>query len=1058
MRDGDVIEWRNTPLEPSVSIGKFVPMQFMEGYGIYHSLRPGTQGVIADATGIFDFQGNLYTGSRSRLPARSDVPSSTCQVIAVPDPANPEIAWVAHPPEMTSGNAGYGGYQVYSLTRIDTRRFEVQNMDTVVWDPSGVSSTAMYLNSWEIPTEIVGGMVDHERRCAWIVYPFVTFRSTADRDTVVFYAYRIDASGIHGPVRSPIPVYRPRSLDQLNFSVDGTRAMITGHVLHFDAGTGRFAHDKVFAGRGAGCFSPSGRYVYTTLPLYRTTTDTKDTLIQYDLTRNTDTLAYTIVGIVEDPVRVAHNEPGGPRMRIGPDCRIYVSMREHIGVVEHPDLPGVAAEFNPIRYDAFPRISAEGGPLFSLPDLINQITFPYGQKSCLWPNASFTLDTACAGSCITVRETFDNDVREWQWSFPGGQPSSYAGQHPPCIRYDAPGNYPVTLVIRNTYGVDTVTGKAVVLPPPVVSAGPDVSVCTDGEARLAATGAVSYVWAPSAGLDDTTSATPLVRPVADSTAYVVTGTDERGCVAMDTVVVRRGKLHATVNAGTTICSGSSTRLHAAGGVVYKWWPTTGLDDATSPTPLASPAVTTIYHVEVSAGSCIDTAVVTVTVRPLPVVTISSSDTMVCLGSSVHLAAAVVNGTAIVWLDEAGSTIARGNAVEVIPTRTMRYRAIGTLNGADGCADTADVLVTVVPPPIIRTIPDTTICWGDSITLMATVDGSAVATIEWYDQAWRRMNGGRTLTTTPAVATMYRVVATGSSGCADTTTVTVMVAPKPVLRVRDTTICVGEEAILEAVGGNGAVVWRRKDDGRIIGTGYRLSVRPVTTSTYIASLTTDDGCMAEAEGVVNVTSPGAIDVLMGDGRGQPGMRITTTVDVATANLSAGPLVLWLSDPAPMARLVGVTNGRILADGPGELVIQFDGPGRHTLSWDLFIAARQEVVVDGRMDDAGTCVRVTVTPARLSLEGCAITRRAVRLGTTSAVSVWTNGGGEVVVEIEGSQQQRCMVMVYDMLGRMESMNVVDATPGTVRAYCAILSRGPHIVRVVTPTDTVDALVAP
>jgi len=47
---------------------------------------------------------------------------------------------------------------------------------------------------------------------------------------------------------------------------------------------------------------------------------------------------------------------------------------------------------------------------------------------------------------------------------------------------------------------------------------------------------------------------------------------------------------------------------------------------------------------------------------------------------------------------------------------------------------------------------------------------------------------------------------------------------------------------------------------------------------------------------------------------------------------------------------------------------------------------------------------------------------------------------------------------MLGRLESMTVVDATPGTVRTSCAIAARGPHIVRVVTPTDTVDALVAP
>jgi len=1070
MREGGTIEWRNPPQEPSVSIGRFVPIQFEEGFGLYHSLRPGTQGVIADATGIFDFLGQPYTGSRRRIPARRNVASSSCQVVVVPDPANPEIAWAVHPPEITMANT-FGGYQTHSLTRIDTRQRVVTDMDTVVWDPTGRSATAMYPNPWERRTEYVGGMVDHEQRCSWIVYPFITSIPsfpTRTPDTLVLYAYRIDENGIHMPVRSAVQIDmwpRSYSVSQMVFSVQGMYVLIEDVILKFDSVTGHFIFHKRLAPKSGtgnapprtGCFSPSGRYIYAAYE--GGNDDGQQRLLQYDLHDSKDTLSPVIVATIPEGVRFGPSGPAGVRTRIGPDCRIYVSMREHIGVVEHPDLPGVAAGFNPIRYDAPAQASDDNsGLLLSLPDLINQLTFPYGQKSCLWPSASFTLDTACAGSCITVRETFDNDVREWLWSFPGGQPSAYIGQHPPCIRYDVPGDHPVTLIVRNAYGADTVTGRAVVLPPPAVSAGPDVSVCTDGEARLAATGAVSYLWTPSAGLDDTTSATPLVRPLADSTAYVVTGTDERGCVAMDTVVVRRGRLHATVSAGATICSGSSVRLHAAGGVVYRWWPAAGLDDPTSPTPLASPAVTTIYHVEVSSGSCVDTAVVTVTVRPLPVVTISSGDTTVCIGSSVRLAAAVVNGTAILWLDEAGTTIARSDVMEIMPARTMRYRAIGTLNGADGCADTAVVTVTVVLPPLIRATPDTTICWGDSITLMATVDGSAVTTIEWYDQAWRRLGNGTTVTTTPAVAMRYHVVATGSSGCADTATVAVMVAPRPVLRVRDTTICAGEEAMLEATGGSGAVVWRQKDDDRIIGTGRRLSVRPAATSAYVAMVTTDEGCTAEADGVVTVTSAGTTQILMGDGKGQPGTRITTTVDIMTTGLPAGPLVLRLTDPAPMARLVGVTDGRILADGPGEPVVQFDGPGRHILSWDLFIAARQEAVVDGRMDDAGSCVRVTVTPARLSLEGCAVTRRVIRLGALSSVSVRTNGDGDVVVEIESSQRQRCTVMVYDMLGRLESTNVVDATPGTVRTSCAIPSRGPHIVRVLTPTETLDLLVLP
>ena len=58
----------------------------------------------------------------------------------------------------------------------------------------------------------------------------------------------------------------------------------------------------------------------------------------------------------------------------------------------------------------------------------------------------------------------------------------------------------------------------------------------------------------------------------------------------------------------------STQLLASGGINYQWTPPTGLDFPNVPNPVASPATTTTYTVEVeNSEGCRATAQVTVTV-------------------------------------------------------------------------------------------------------------------------------------------------------------------------------------------------------------------------------------------------------------------------------------------------------------------------------------------------------------------------------------------------------------------------------------------------------------
>ncbi len=79
------------------------------------------------------------------------------------------------------------------------------------------------------------------------------------------------------------------------------------------------------------------------------------------------------------------------------------------------------------------------------------------------PIAAFKPSTTQGCLPLTVQFT-DLSAGEpiaWNWSFPGGVPSSSTEQNP-VVTYTAPGIYPVTLVVTNAYGSDTLTQQGLI--------------------------------------------------------------------------------------------------------------------------------------------------------------------------------------------------------------------------------------------------------------------------------------------------------------------------------------------------------------------------------------------------------------------------------------------------------------------------------------------------------------------------------------------------------------------------------------------------------------------
>lgn len=137
-------------------------------------------------------------------------------------------------------------------------------------------------------------------------------------------------------------------------------------------------------------------------------------------------------------------------------------------------------------------------------------------------------------------------------------------------------------------GCDAIDSVVVTVYPPIdLKARPDTTMCP-GDVVLQAQGAVSYAWEPAALLNDASSATPLAT-VTETTTFYVYGTDDHGCVHVDSVrIVVEGDLNGiTAGPDTTVCPGREVTLSATGAVTYEWRPAEGL----SCSDCASPVVT-----------------------------------------------------------------------------------------------------------------------------------------------------------------------------------------------------------------------------------------------------------------------------------------------------------------------------------------------------------------------------------------------------------------------------------------------------------------------------------
>ena len=425
----------------------------------------------------------------------------------------------------------------------------------------------------------------------------------------------------------------------------------------------------------------------------------------------------------------------------------------------------------------------------------------------------------------------------------------------------------ITVTAGNTCGTSAASTFVLTIspsPPIAVSSNP-ASFCSVGTSTLTASGSTNYVWMPG----NLTGATVVVSPTT-TTTYTVTGTNSQGCIstATTTVTVNPLPVVTATSSAASVCVGGSVTLNGGGASSYTW--NNNVMNAISFVPTA----TTTYMVTgTDANGCVNTAMTTVTVNPLPVITATSSAAVVCAGASVTL----TGGGAATYTWDNNVT----DTVSFVPMATTTYIVTGT--DANGCVNTATTTVTVNALPVVTaTSTAAAVCIGASVTLT----GGGAVTYVWDN------NVMDTVSFVPTATTTYMVTGTDANGCVNTAMTTVTVNPLPIVTANSSaaSVCTGGSVTLTG-GGASTYTW----DNNVIDA---VSFVPTATTTYMVTGTDANGCVNTA--TTTVTLSGLLTVSLGPDIIQCG---------GTAMLDAGntgSIYLW-SDLSTSQTLTVSTSG-------------------------------------------------------------------------------------------------------------------------------------------------------
>ncbi len=262
-------------------------------------------------------------------------------------------------------------------------------------------------------------------------------------------------------------------------------------------------------------------------------------------------------------------------------------------------------------------------------------------------------------------------------------------------------------------------------------AGPDQMFC-EGDSIIIGgnpTGpfGTTYLWTPSANMNDNTFANPTVLANGSTTYIVITSNDT--CTGTDSItVISIPKPALTVIPDSYVCESDSIQLLANGTGGFSWSPGNTLSDSTIANPIAFPSVPTMYTVtltDVNLCSSLDS--IFIDIQPIPFA--SAGDTVFAckyLPAPIGGSPTGPNGSTFNWSPNTGlNSIGLANPLASL-TEDTRY--VVQVTDSLGCVNFDTTYVAVFK---IAGKTDTTICDNVELQLNPSIqNGIEPFIFEW----------------------------------------------------------------------------------------------------------------------------------------------------------------------------------------------------------------------------------------------------------------------------------------------------------------------------------------
>ena len=389
--------------------------------------------------------------------------------------------------------------------------------------------------------------------------------------------------------------------------------------------------------------------------------------------------------------------------------------------------------------------------------------------------------------CVPKQLTFDPQVVSisgdqspqslaYHWTFGTGNPNDTANQRSPSFLYQQPGSYTVRLTVRSAYGCVQQVTKTILasqgLAPYIT--GPS-EICQQATAtfkgNIQLPGQPAWLWLFDDGSTVSQQNPPPKEYDQAGNFPVKLVVNNNGCIDTVTQMLQVDALPA---ASVTphefnLCQGSSVTLTAAGGASYSWSPGTGLNNLSAALVVASPAINTIYVVTVTdVKGCKnkDSANVTV-IHPFAMQVTDAVS--LCMGQSVTLNVSGPN--TYQWINNTTglSSVSIGNPV-ASPAGTTTYTVTGT--DLYKCfTDTAGIIVTVSPLPVVDAGPPAVILAGSSYQLQPAYSADVIKW-NWSPPGYLSCADCAAPLAKPAQSELYTLTVANQAGCVASDTVSV----------------------------------------------------------------------------------------------------------------------------------------------------------------------------------------------------------------------------------------------------------------------------------------------